>query len=165
MRTSLRKKNVYSIYEDQPISKFIELKPIIQVKQKDDTVIKLVKPEPARIFPIKKPEPISNPELGQELSKHVPQPKVKKQIKSSYRASGMDILEAGDQIKKLKSWEDFSSFLAKLTSKNLTLMAKGQAKPLDNFNFDGKWLTFTISGVKSKQVIPGLWKTANVGRI
>lgn len=180
--------------EPEPIRERVVVEKVVrkiiepQVEQKEDTIIvnptSVVNfPEPQSIKPSKsesaveplkpkviEPKPIGNLELEKvpiikPKPKYVPQPKVKKEVKSNYRATGLDILETGDQIKKLKTWEDFSSFLAKLSSKNLTLMAKGQSKPLDNFNFDGKWLTFTVSGIKAKQVIPGLWKSATIGRI
>lgn len=215
MKTSLNRKNVFSIYKDAPppkLKKEIEpQKRIIervpeqqapQIERKQDQII--VNPTPVIVnFPEPKPE--SKPEPKKVEVKEIQKPKVepkkevpksKKKIfpigdlelektikevvqkpiyvseprkapkpKSAYRATGMDILEMGDKLKKLKTWEDFSSFLSTLSSKNLTLMAKGQASPLDNFTFDGKWLMFTVSGVKSKQVIPGLWKTAIVGRV
>jgi hypothetical protein len=192
MKTTLNRKNVFSIYSDAPptvqkgepvVQARIVEKVTEQIERKQDQII--VNPTPVIVnFPESKPqakpkknkpkifpiEPIGVLKLEKTKREtvkqiHVPIPKKAPKPKSTYRATGMDILDMGDNLKKLRTWEDFSAFLSKLSSKNLTLMAKGKVGSLDNFNFDGKWLMFTVSGIKSKQVIPGLWKTATVGRI
>jgi len=160
---------VERVIEHEPIERVVERiieKPVERIIEKP---IKIVPPEPKELKP--KLEEIKGLQLEERVVEKsykifpINSIKEKKTKNVEYRASGKDIIEMSDNLRKLSTWEDFSSFLVILKSKNLVLRAKGSPIPLDNFNYDGKWLRFDSDGINSKQVIPGLWKMAQVGRI